>query len=137
MPDVDQQTRLRQFWGAAIFSLGVLWGFSNLVYVPVAVLTTLRGSSWLEVFVVLAGGLLIFFGSIGAFYRRKLASALLLAGGILLLATAVLGQRLVRVTATGEVNLLLLLLPGITAMLFGLFGLATERKQWPPLRRSR
>ena len=134
MKDSDQEYRLRRFWGVAIFSLGILWGFSSLVYVPEAVLTSVRGSSWLEVFVVAAGGILSLAASIRAFYHRSHATVLLLAGGVVLLAVAICGQILILHRASGIVNLILLLLPGAIAVALGLFGKITERKGWPSLR---
>jgi hypothetical protein len=133
MRDDDQQLRLQQFWGTAIFSLGALWGFANLVYCPVAALTSIIGSSWFEVFIIFAGGLLTFFASIGAFYRRRLASRLLLAGGIVLLLSAVAGQVSMGDNTRGPANLLLLFLAGLVAIALGVFGEITERKGWPAL----
>jgi hypothetical protein len=134
MKDKDRQIRLRRFWGAAIFSLGILWGFANFIYSPVAASTTIVGSSWLEVFVVLAGGLLCFASSILAFYRRRIASRFLLAGGFILLAFAICGQLILPLSTHGIPNLLLLFLSGAVAISLGLFGAITDRKGWPPLR---
>lgn len=134
MKDADQQVRLRRFWGAAIFSLGTLWGFSNIIYFPVAALTSIVGSSWLEVFMILAGGLLTFTGSIAAFYQRRIASRFLLAGGIILLVFAICGQFVLPLSTRGIPNLLLLFLAGAVAVSLGLFGAITERKGWPTLR---
>jgi hypothetical protein len=137
MRDKDQQLRLQQFWGTAIFTLGVLWGFANLIYCPVAALTSIVGSSWFEVFIIAAGGALSFCASIGAFYRRRLASRLLLAGGIVLLLLAILGQATNPDHAHGIVNLFLLFASGAIAAALGIFGIITDRKKWPPLRGSR
>lgn len=134
MKDADQQVRLRRFWGAAIFSLGTLWGLANCVYFPVAALTSIVGSSWLEVFIILAGGGLTFTASIAAFYRRRIASRLLLAGGIVLLGLAIGGQLVLPLSTRGIPNLLLLFLSGAVAVSLGLFGAVTERKGWPTLR---
>ncbi len=117
-----------------MFSLGILWGIANLVYCPVAALTTIVGSSWFEVFIILAGGLLTLIGSIIAFRRRKPASRALLSGGILLLVLAIGGQTFLQETTHGVVNLLLLFLSGAIAVCLGLFGGITERKGWPALR---
>lgn len=134
MKDSDQEFRLRRFWGVAIFSLGALWGFSSLVYVPVAVLTSVRGSSWLEVFVVAGGGILSFAASIRALYQRESASMALLVGGLVLLAVAIAGQMVLPHHANGIPNLILLILPGAIAVALGLFGKITQRKGWPSLR---
>ncbi len=134
MKNADQQVRLRRFWGAAIFSLGILWGLANCVYFPVAALTSIVGSSWLEVFIIFAGGLLTFGGSILAFYRRRIASRLLLAGGLLLLAFAIGGQFIQPLNTRGIPNLLLLFLSGAVAISLGVFGAITDRKSWPVLR---
>lgn len=134
MKDADQQVRLRRFWGAAIFSLGILWGIANCVYFPIAALTSIVGSSWLEVFIILAGGLLTFTASIGAFYRRRLASRFLIAGGILLLVFAIGGQFVIPLNTRGILNLLLLFLSGAVAIALGTFGAITEQKSWPALR---
>ncbi len=134
MKDADQQVRLRRFWGAAIFSIGTLWGLANCVYFPVAALTSLVGSSWLEVFIIFAGGVLTFCGSILAFYRRRLASRFLLIGGLLLLAFAIGGQFVQPLNTRGIPNLLLLFLAGAAATSLGLFGAITDRKGWPTLR---
>ena len=134
MGDADQQVRLRRFWGSAVFSLGTLWGFANFVYFPVAALTSIVGSSWLEVFIILAGGLLTFSASILAFYRRRIASRLLLAGGIFLLMVAVGGQVVFPLSTRGIPNLLLLFLSGAVAVSLGFFGTITDRKGWPALR---
>lgn len=134
MKDADQQVRLRRFWGAAIFSLGTLWGFSNIIYFPVAALTSIVGSSWLEVFVIFAGGMLTFSASIAAFYQRRIASRLLLTGGIVLLGFAIGGQFVAPLNTRGIPNLLLLFLSGAVAVALGLFGAITDRKGWPSLR---
>ncbi len=136
MTDQDQQLRLQQFWGTAIFSIGVLWGFANMVYFPVAAITSIAGSSWFEGFVILAGGALTFCASIGAFYRRRPAFRVLLAGGIVLLLVAIAGRASLHETH-GSINLLLLFLSGAVAMSLGIFGAVTERKGWPPLRKTR
>jgi hypothetical protein len=134
MKDADQQVRLRRFWGATVFSLGTLWGFSNIIYFPVAALTSIVGSSWLEVFIILAGGALTFTASIAAFYRRRMASRFLLAGGIILLVFAIGGQSILPLSTRGIPNLLLLFLSGAVAVALGMFGAITERKGWPTLR---
>ncbi len=138
MKALGQQFRLRVFWGNAIFSLGILWGLSNLVYCPIAALTSIVGSSWLEVAVIIAGGALSFCASIGAFYRRRLASQTLVWGGLVLLLVAICGQAISeQFSAHGIVNLFLLFLAGLVAISLGLFGCITERKGWPPLREGR
>jgi hypothetical protein len=134
MKDADQQFRLRRFWGTAIFSIGTLWGLANCVYFPVAALTSIVGSSWLEVFTILAGGALTFTASVAAFYQRRIASRFLLAGGVLLLILAVGGQFLLPLNTRGIPNLLLLFLSGAVAISLGLFGMITDRKGWPSLR---
>jgi len=134
MKDADQQVRLRRFWGAAIFSLGTLWGLANCVYFPIAALTSIVGSSWLEVCIILAGGALTFTASIAAFFQRRIASRFLLAGGILLLVFAIGGQIVLPLSTRGIPNLLLLFLSGAVAISLGLFGAITDRKGWPPLR---
>jgi hypothetical protein len=134
MKDADQQVRLRRFWGAAIFSLGTLWGLANCVYFPVAALTSIVGSSWLEVFIILAGGALTFTASVAAFYQRRVASRFLIAGGILLLVFAIGGQFIQPLNTRGIPNLLLLFLSGAIAVSLGLFGAITDRKGWPSLR---
>ena len=134
MKDADQQVRLRRFWGAAIFSLGTLWGLANSVYFPVAALTSIVGSSWLEVFIILAGGVLTFIASIAAFYQRRIASRFLVAGGILLVAFAIGGQFILPLNTRGIPNLLLLFLSGVVAISLGVFGAITDRRGWPTLR---
>jgi hypothetical protein len=134
MKNADQQVRLRRFWGAAIFSLGALWGLANCVYFPIAALTSIVGSSWLEVFIILAGGALTFAGSVLAFYHRRIASLFLLCGGIVLLLLAIGGQYIPAVDTHGILNLLLLFLSGAVAISLGLFGVITDRKGWPTLR---
>ncbi|MGC1783410.1 MAG: hypothetical protein WA708_12880 [Acidobacteriaceae bacterium] len=138
MTDPDKHFRLHVFWGNAVFSLGILWGISNVVYSPAAAMTSIVGSSWLEVLIVLAGGLLSLTASIGAFYRRRPASNALLLGGALLLLAAIAGQVLSPAFgAHGAINLLLLFLSGIVATALGTFGWITDRKGWPPLRGGR
>jgi hypothetical protein len=134
MKDADQQIRLRRFWGTAIFTLGTLWGLANCVYFPIAALTSIVGSSWLEVCIILAGGALTFIASIAAFYQRRIASRFLLAGGLLLLVFAIGGQFIFPLNTRGVPNLLLLFLSGAVAASLGLFGAITERKGWPSLR---
>ncbi len=134
MKDTDQQVRLRRFWGAAIFSLGTLWGIANCFYFPVAALTSIVGSSWLEVFIIFSGGVLTFIASIAAFYQRRIASRFLLAGGVVLLAFAVGGQFVLPLNTRGVPNLLLLFLSGAVAISLGLFGAITDRRGWPVLR---
>jgi len=137
MNDIEQQFRLRRFWGATVFSLGVLWGFSSCVYFPIAALTSVRGSSWLEVIIVLIGGVTILTASVGAFYQRRVASVLLLTVGPLLLLVATAGQMFPRENASGPLNILLLFLSGTFALALGVFGWMTERKGWPALREGR
>ncbi len=134
MKDADQQVRLRRFWGAAIFSLGTLWGIANCVYFPVAALTSIAGSSWLEVCIIFAGGGLTLIASIAAFYQRRIASRFLLAGGILLLIFAIGGQIVFPLSTRGLPNLLLLFLSATVAISLGMFGAITDRKGWPALR---
>ncbi|MHB8388416.1 MAG: hypothetical protein ACYDBH_02415 [Acidobacteriaceae bacterium] len=134
MKDADQQARLRRFWGAAIFSLGVLWGISNIVYCPIAALTSIVGSSWFEVAIILAGGLLTFLASTLAFFDRRMASIFLLSCGFILLALALCGQLLLRTATHGVINLLLLFLSGAVALSLGIFGATIDRKRWPTLR---
>lgn len=134
MKDADQQVRLRRFWGVAIFSLGTLWGIANCVYFPVAALTSIVGSSWLEVLIIFAGGVLTLTASIAAFYQRRIASRFLLAGGTILLVFAIGGQVVLPLNTRGIPNLLLLFLSGAVALALGLFGAITERKSWPTLR---
>jgi len=131
--DKDQQFRLRRFWGSTIFSLGVLWGVANLIYLPIAALTSIVGSSWLEVGVIFAGGLLTFTGSGAAFFRRSLASFVLLAGGTFLLVLAI-AAHVMSARTHGIINLLLLYLAGSVPVSLGVFGAITQRKGWPPLR---
>ena len=134
MKNADQQIRLRRFWGEAIFSLGTLWGLANCVYFPIAALTSIVGSSWLEVFIILAGGMLTFTVSILAFYQRRIAARLLLAGGVFLLAFAIGGQLILPLSTRGIPNLLLLFLSGAMAIFLGVFGEITDRRDWPSLR---
>lgn len=136
MKDPEQLRRLRQFWGAAIFSLGVLWGAANIVYSPIAALTSIVGSSWLEVFVIAAGGLLTCFASVAAFYRRGIAAVALATGGFCLLLIAIAGQRLLQPAAHGLLNLLLLYGAGGIPLALGVFGVMTEQMRWPRLRNS-
>lgn len=132
--DMDQQLRLQQFWGTAIFSLGILWGCANVVYSPIAALTSIVGSSWFEVIVIVAGGLLTLSASIVAFYRRRIASRVLLSGGSVLLLLAIVEKAFFHQDTHGLANLLLLFLSGAVAIALGIFGEITERKGWPPLR---
>jgi fatty-acid desaturase len=134
MKNSDQQVRLQRFWGEAIFSLGTLWGLANCVYFPIAALTSIVGSSWLEVFIILAGGVLTFTVSILAFYHRRIAARLLLAGGIFLFAFAIGGQLILPLSTRGIPNLLLLFLSGAMAIFLGVFGEITDRRGWPSLR---
>lgn len=132
----DQQLRLQKFWGNAIFSLGVFWGFANLIYCPVAAMTSIAGSSWFEVFVIAAGGALTFCASIGAFYGRRAASRALLSGGVILLFLAIGGHVFLQNHAHGLINLFLLFLSGVVAISLGVFGGITEQKGWPSLRET-
>lgn len=134
MKNAEQQYQLQRFWGVTIFSLGILWGLASLVYFPIAALTSIRGSSWLEVGVVLAGGIVTFAASAGAFYQRRLASLVLVFMGVVLLAVAIVGQAFSRQNASGPINLLLLFLSGAVMLSLGVFGCITERKGWPVLR---
>jgi hypothetical protein len=115
------------------FSLGLLWGVANLVYLPVAALTSFVGSSWFEVIIIFAGGLLSFSASIVAFYRRRTASLVLLSGGLILLVLAVYRHLSFPSGTHGIVNLSLLFLSGAVAILLGMFGIVTDRKGWPTL----
>jgi hypothetical protein len=134
MKNADQQVRLRRFWGVAIFSLGTLWGLANCVYFPIAALTSIIGSSWLEVFIILAGGALTFAASVLAFFHRRIASLFLLCGGAILLMLAISGQYVPAVSTSGIPNLILLYLSGAVAISLGVFGAITDRKGWPRLR---
>lgn len=134
MNDPEQQYRLQRFWGVTIFSLGILWGLASLVYLPIAALTSIRGSSYLEVGVVLTGGVVTLAASAGAFYRRSLASIVLMLGGFVLLAVALAGQFLQQQSVSGLINIVLLFLSGAVMLSLGIFGWITERKGWPALR---
>ncbi|MHB8302741.1 MAG: hypothetical protein ACYDC6_07905 [Acidobacteriaceae bacterium] len=134
MNDTEQQFRLRRFWGVAVFSLGIFWGLASLVYLPIAAVTSIQGSSWLEAGVLLTGGIVTLAASAGAFYRRRIASRLLLLVGPVLLAIAAGAQVLGRQSASGPINIVLLFLSGAVAFSLGLFGWTTERRSWPPLR---
>jgi hypothetical protein len=134
MKNADQQVRLRRFWGVAIFSLGTLWGLANCVYFPIAALTSIIGSSWLEVFIILAGGALTFAASVLAFFHRRIASLFLLCGGAILLMLAISGQYVPAVSTSGIPNLILLFLSGAVAISLGVFGAITDRQGWPSLR---
>ena len=131
--DAAIQQSLRRFWGLTFFSLGILWGFGGLVYIPVAVLTSLRGGSVAEVVLIVSGGVLIFPASIWALYQRRPASLLLLVGGILLLALATALPWLPFAHTFGVANRILTLSSGIVATALGLFGLVTEVLHWPRL----
>lgn len=132
--DAFVQQRLRRFWGLTFFSLGILWGFGGLVYIPVAVLTSLRGGSVAEVVLIVSGGVLIFPASILALYRRRPASILLLLGGILLLGIAAALPWLPFAQTFGAANRLLTLSSGMVATALGLFGVITEARGWTQLR---
>jgi hypothetical protein len=138
MTDMDCSTeiqlRLRRFWGATFFALGILWGFSSLVYVPVVVLTSLRGGSAAEVALILLGGLLIFVASIRAFYRRRAASVLLVVGGCVLLAVALALPYAPAEKISGADNWLLTFSSSVVAVLLGCFGWITDARGWPVLR---
>jgi hypothetical protein len=133
MKNADQQIRLRRFWGVVVFSLGMVWGVANLVYIPVAVLTSMVGSSWFEVFIIIAGGVLTFSASIVAFYRRRGASLFLLLAGGILLALALYRHLSFSPSTHGIINVSLIFLSGSIAILLGLFGIVTDRKGWPAL----
>ncbi|MGH9615541.1 MAG: hypothetical protein ACRD28_02285, partial [Acidobacteriaceae bacterium] len=77
---------------------------------------------------------LTFGASILAFYRRRVASRFLLAGGFVLLLFAFGGQYVFPLSTRGLPNLLLLFLSGAVAFSLGLFGAITDRKGWPSLR---
>ncbi len=128
------QRRLRHFWGVMVFSLGILWGFSSLVYTPIVVLTSARGGTLSEVVLIFLGGLLVFLASIRALYRRRAASFLLLVGGSVLLAAALALQYLPVAQTSGAANRLLTLSSGILAVFLGAFGWITDARGWPVLR---
>lgn len=134
-PAIDPQVqfRLRVFWGRVVFSLGILWGISNVVYCPVAAMTSIVGSSWLEVLAIFVGGVLTTVGSIAAFYRFKPPSMMLLTGGVVLLLIAIFGQTQVvqPFDTRGPLNLALLFLAGLVPIALGLFGWTTGRMGWP------
>ena len=132
--DAAIQAHLRRFWGLTVFTLGILWGFGGLVYIPVAVLTSLRGGSVAEVILLVSGGLLIFPASIYALYQRRAASLLLLVGGLLLLATALALPWLPFAQTFGAANRILTLSSGLVATALGLFGVFTDARHWPRLR---
>ncbi len=130
-PRRSQTAALHLFWGRTAFVLGIFWGLANIVYCPVTALTSIQGSSWPEVFLTAASGFLSLAGSAGAFYRRKLASLALLAGGVVLLMFAIAAQASGRLAAHGPVNLALLFLAGAIPALLGAYGLRAEAKGWP------
>ena len=138
MPDTtaspDIQLRLRRFWSATAFSMGILWGFAGLVYIPIAVMTTVSGSSYPEVFIIVFGGLLVFLASIRAFYRRRVASMILIAGGVFLLAAAAASHFIPVAQASSTINLLLTISSGVVACVLGIFGWITDVRGWPTLR---
>ncbi len=131
--DAAIQQSLRRFWGLTFFSLGILWGFGGLVYIPVAVLTSLRGGSIAEVVLIVSGGVLIFPASIWALYQRRAASLLLLTGGIILLAMASALPWMPFAQTFGAANRILTLSSGVVATALGLFGVVTEALRWPRL----
>jgi FtsH-binding integral membrane protein len=133
-PEIQQQ--LQRFWGRVAFALGILWGFANLIYVPVVVLTTLRGGSVAEVILIACGGMLLFWSSIRAFFHRKGASLVLLVGGVFFLAVGLLLPLLPVAHTTGLDHRILVLAAAVAALALAGFGLVTERLGWPPLRDS-
>ena len=128
------QRRLRHFWGVTVFSLGILWGFSSLVYTPIVVLTSALGGSVAEVVLIFLGGLVVFLASIRALYRRRAASYILLVGGFVLLAVALALPYLPVAQTSGAANRLLTLSSGIVAVFLGAFGAITDARGWPKLR---
>lgn len=134
MKDEQQKIRLQKFWGMTIFSLGVLWGVCNLVYLPIAVVTSISGSSWLEGFVIVAAGLLTLAASAGAFYNRRLSSRILLAGGIGILVAVIVGLTDFPRDTQGALNRWLMMQAGVAPILLGVFGEIIEGKRWPNLR---
>lgn len=134
MQDTDQQFRLRKFWSTTVFSLGVLWGVANLIYWPVAALTSIVGSTWLEVAVIFAGGLLTLAGAGAAFIRFRMACVALLSGGVILLLLGIAGQVVLPTKTHGLLNLFLLYLAGAVPVTLGVFGTVTQSKGWPSLR---
>ena len=134
MKDPEQEYRLQRFWGVPVFSLGILWGIASLVYFPIAALTSIRGSSWLEVGVILTGGVATLAASAGAFYQRRTASIALVSISVVLLLVAIGGQLLSQQKTFGPINLLLLFLSGMVMLALGIFGWITERRGWPVLR---
>ena len=136
MKTTEQLLRLRCFWGATIFALGIFWGLANIVYCPIAALTSIVGSSWPEVFLILLGGLLTFIASIRAFYRRRSASLVLFLGGLLLLALAIAAHLLLPSHAHGIINLCLLYMAGGIPFALGLFGAITDYLGWPTPREN-
>ncbi|HET9087292.1 MAG TPA: hypothetical protein VFN53_07210 [Acidobacteriaceae bacterium] len=137
LKDPEQEYRLQRFWGVTVFSLGILWGMACLIYFPIAALTSIRGSSWLEVGVILTGGMITLVASAGAFFQRRFASVVLIALGVPVLAVAIAGQLVSRLSASGAINVALMMLSGGVMMGLGIFGWATERKGWPVLREPR
>ncbi len=126
--------RLRRFWSATIFALGLLWGFANLVYIPIVVLTSVRGGSLAEVLLIVCGGLLLFLASIRAFFDRRQASRILLLGGFVLLVAALLLPFIPAARTSGLDNRILTLSSSIIALALGCFGSLTQARGWPSLR---
>lgn len=134
LTSLEIQVRLRRFWSVTIFTLGIFWGFANLVYVPIVVLTSVRGGSVAEVVVIVCGGLLMFLGSIRAFSSRSIASLLLLLGGCILLVAALLLPLIPEARTSGMDNRILTLSSAIAALALGWFGFITNARHWPALR---
>lgn len=137
MKDPEQEYRLQRFWGVTVFSLGILWGMASLIYFPIAALTSIRGSSWLEVGVILTGGIITLAASAGAFFQRRFASMVLMSMGLPLLAIAIGGQFISQLSPSGVINVALMVLSGGVMFGLGVFGWTTERKGWPVLREPR
>ncbi len=133
MKDEQQKTRLQKFWGTTVFSLGVLWGVCNLVYLPIAAVTSIPGSSWLEGSLVVAAGVVTFAASAGAFYRRRISSRILLVTGIGILVTALVSFIDFPQDANGAVNRLLMIQAGAAPIFLGIFGEIIEKRRWPNL----
>lgn len=128
----DERNDLRRFWGRVAFALGMGAGMFPLAVPPLALSNLGRHTALLELVALVVFSVTVLPASVTAFWHRRLASAWLLAVGVLILALVLAEQHTLSVTrgiAPDYGSDYLFVFPLVLAI----FGIFTSWKGWPPL----
>lgn len=128
----EEREDLRRFWGRVVFALGMGAGLFPFAVPPLALSSLGRHTAMLEFPALIVFSVTVFPASVTAFWRRRLASAWLLAAGVLILAAVLAEQHALSATrgiAPDYGSDYLFVFP----LALGVFGIFTEWKRWPRL----